>query len=97
MSKINVKNFIKENLDLNCDEPFYVFNVEDVIDKHQKWLELLPRVTPYYAVKANRLPFLLEIMIGLGLKFDCASQVGYLSQIEPQISCFLSSMKWKKF
>lgn len=71
----NIKTFVKENLDFKSDDPFYVFDVEDVIRKHQKWLELMPRVVPYYAVKANRFPFLLEVMIGLGLKYDCASQV----------------------
>ena len=71
----NIETFIKDNIDFKSDDPFMVFNVEDIIQKHLKWLELMPRVSPYYAVKANRLPFLLDIMIGMSLKFDCASQV----------------------
>lgn len=70
-----IKTFIERNIDLKSDGSFFVFNVEDVVRKHQKWSQLLPRVVPYYAVKANRFPFLLEVMITLGVKFDCASQV----------------------
>ncbi|CAG2163700.1 unnamed protein product [Oppiella nova] len=46
----------------------------DVIRKHEKWCQLLPNVKPYYAVKTNPFPLLLDIMIGLGAGFDCASQ-----------------------
>uniref|UniRef100_A0A8C6T023 Orn/DAP/Arg decarboxylase 2 N-terminal domain-containing protein n=1 Tax=Neogobius melanostomus TaxID=47308 RepID=A0A8C6T023_9GOBI len=38
--------------------PFYVGNLDSVFEKHQKWQTLLPRVTPFYAVKC----------------FDCASK-----------------------
>jgi len=37
------------------------------------WSEALPSVKPYYAVKCNPEPLLLNKLVGLGLNFDCAS------------------------
>lgn len=70
-----LETFIRKNIDFNDDQPFYIFNVEDVIRKHTTWKQCLPRVVPYYAVKANPSPVLLNVLVALGLKFDCASQV----------------------
>lgn len=39
----------------------------------QTWKTHLPKVTPYYAVKSNPEPYLLEEIIRAGFGFDCAS------------------------
>ncbi|EER19667.1 Ornithine decarboxylase, putative [Perkinsus marinus ATCC 50983] len=43
--------------------------------EHQmrRWKDLLPRVTPYYAVKCNPEPMLVKTLYRLGCKFDCAT------------------------
>ncbi len=39
-----------------------------------KWLELLPRVQPLYALKSNYDCFVLKLMSYLGVGFDCSSK-----------------------
>ncbi|CAG2175979.1 unnamed protein product, partial [Oppiella nova] len=55
------------------DEAFYVVDVEDMIDKYQRLRKYLPRVQQHYAMKCNPSPIVLEVMVGLGISFDCAS------------------------
>lgn len=56
------------------DRSFYVADFSDIYAKHQKWIQLLPRVRPYYAVKCNNLPQILGFLASLGTSFDCASK-----------------------
>ncbi|CAG2172313.1 unnamed protein product [Oppiella nova] len=58
----------------SLDEPFYVLDVEDIIEKHRKLVECIPRVQHYYAVKCNPSPLVLQLLAGLGVGFDCASK-----------------------
>ena len=39
----------------------------------QMWRKTLPTITPYYAVKCNPEPFLLQTLMNHGANFDCAS------------------------
>ncbi|KAK1877234.1 Ornithine decarboxylase [Dissostichus eleginoides] len=48
--------------------------LESVIDRHQQWLTLLPRVKPFYAVKCNNTPAVLRVLRALSTGFDCASK-----------------------
>ena len=57
------------------DDPFYVVDVADIIRKHKTWTNSLPRVKPFYAVKCNPTPIMLETLTALGCGFDCASKV----------------------
>ncbi len=68
---INAK--IDERLAEGNDNSFYILNVVDVRLKYEKWIELMPRVTPYYAVKCNDEPVILRTLADLGTGFDCAS------------------------
>jgi ornithine decarboxylase len=70
-----IESIIKESIYGSNEEAFYVFDIEDLIIKHKKWIEFLPRVIPHYAVKCNSLPLILNILAGLGLSFDCSSRV----------------------
>ncbi|XP_043227091.1 ornithine decarboxylase-like [Amphibalanus amphitrite] len=56
------------------EDAFYLFDVDDVILKYNTWLEKLPRVLPFYAVKCNNHPILLQVLKALGAGFDCASK-----------------------
>ncbi|CAG2167355.1 unnamed protein product [Oppiella nova] len=56
------------------DEAFYVVDVEDIIDKYQRLRKYLPRVQQHYAMKCNPSPIVLQVMVGLGMSFDCASR-----------------------
>ena len=76
MSYQNVQSFISATIGKgNIEEPFYVVDVDDILRKNQNWLNKMPRVVPFYAVKCNNSPVILELLAAIGLKFDCASKV----------------------
>ncbi|XP_078362453.1 ornithine decarboxylase-like [Oculina patagonica] len=58
----------------DSDDAFYIVDLADVLLKHKKWVSLLPRVEPFYAMKCNTDPVILKMLTGLGIGFDCASK-----------------------
>lgn len=70
----SVSDMIRLTIDKKQEDAFYVVDLQDIIVKHYRWINCLPRVTPYYAVKCNSSKVVLEILAGLGLGFDCASK-----------------------
>lgn len=60
--------------DASESQAFYVFDLGDVYRKDQLWRRALPRIDPFYAVKCNTDPVLLQAMASMGLGFDCASR-----------------------
>ncbi|KAL2143131.1 hypothetical protein VTI28DRAFT_345 [Corynascus sepedonium] len=68
-----------ENIDHEFCEPgeedtFFVADLGEVYRQHLRWKLNLPRVKPFYAVKCNPDPKLLELLSALGTGFDCASK-----------------------
>ncbi|KAF2896619.1 hypothetical protein ILUMI_09562 [Ignelater luminosus] len=57
------------------ENPFYVCNVDDIIQKYMTWNTLMPRVKPHYAIKCNDHPVVLKVIASLGLGFDCATKM----------------------
>ncbi len=45
-----------------------------MIKKYDQWIEKIPRVHPFYAVKCNDDTRILETLAALGAGFDCASE-----------------------
>ncbi|KAK3743331.1 hypothetical protein QZH41_013903 [Actinostola sp. cb2023] len=64
------------------DDGFYMMNMERTITIYRKWCELLPRIRPFFAIKANPDPVLVRQLHLLGTGFDCASK----SEIELALS-----------
>ncbi|KAF2896621.1 hypothetical protein ILUMI_09564 [Ignelater luminosus] len=58
----------------NEENPFYICDVNDIIQKYRMWKSVMPRVKPHYAVKCNDHPTVLKVLAALGLGFDCASK-----------------------
>jgi len=56
------------------DAAFASVDLTSIIKQYQKWVELLPMVKPYYAVKCNPDPCILRLVSALGGNFDCATQ-----------------------
>ncbi|XP_068241472.1 ornithine decarboxylase 1-like [Palaemon carinicauda] len=56
------------------EEPFFVLNVGDIVQKIKVWHLKMPRVKPFYAVKCNDNQTVLELLAALGTGFDCASK-----------------------
>ncbi|KAM3961394.1 ornithine decarboxylase 1 isoform 1-T2 [Aphomia sociella] len=66
---------IKQIVDEGTQEdPFYVMDVGEVVKRYHRWMELMPRVEPFYAVKCNDDKLLLTTLAALGTGFDCASK-----------------------
>lgn len=65
---------INDKMPCFSDEPFYIVNLSEVINAFQRWNNCLPSVKPYYAMKCNPNPAILELLASLGCNFDCASK-----------------------
>lgn len=71
----SLERIIHDKIAANKQErAFYVADISDIYKKHLKWLNLLPRVKPFFAVKCNNLPQVLSFLASLGTSFDCASK-----------------------
>jgi len=55
-------------------DSFYVLNLSKLKHVYAEWTEALPHVQPYYAVKCNPEPRIVETLAKMGSNFDCASQ-----------------------
>lgn len=72
----SVDDIIRDTISKKKNEDaFYVIDVNDILRKHKNWLLNMPRVRPFYAVKCNSCPIVLEMLSSLGIGFDCASKV----------------------
>jgi len=68
-------NVLKEIADQPTQEdPFYILDAGDIVQKIKYWRLVMPRVKPFYAVKCNDDLTVLELLAALGTGFDCASK-----------------------
>ncbi|XP_051153629.1 ornithine decarboxylase 1-like [Leptopilina boulardi] len=58
----------------NQEDAFHILDVGEVVSRHKLWLEKIPRVTPYFAVKCNPNPTVIKIIADMNGNFDCASK-----------------------
>lgn len=56
-------------------DAFFIVKLDEILERHELWSALLPRVEPFYAVKCNDDPAVLSTLVRLGTGFDCASKV----------------------
>lgn len=75
-NQFTAEEFIQKKIDLLKDEaePFFAVDLEDVCNKHIRWLTSMPRVTPHYAIKCNDDLNVIKLLAYLGAGFDCASK-----------------------
>jgi len=66
-----INDFLEDN---QSERAFYIINLGALFDSYTNWLRLLPNVHPYYAVKCNPNPVILDALASLGCNFDCASE-----------------------
>lgn len=60
--------------DVERGAAFFVADLGEVYRQHVRWMEHLPRVLPFYAVKCNPDNQVLKLLANLGTGFDCASK-----------------------
>lgn len=64
---------IDERTAEGLDGSFYVYDNEAVQMRFRTWMEKIPRVVPFYAMKCNDEERVLKTLADLGSGFDCAS------------------------
>lgn len=80
----SIDEIIDEKIASNIQErSFYVVDMADIYKKHLKWLQLMPRVKPFYAIKCNNLTEIIDFLAMLGTGFDCASK----QEIDQVLAC----------
>lgn len=52
---------------------YYTFDLDFLDKAYSDWTKVFPTIRPYYAVKCNPHPLILERLAKLGAAFDCAS------------------------
>ncbi|XP_064458438.1 ornithine decarboxylase-like isoform X2 [Ornithodoros turicata] len=57
------------------DDAFYICDLRDIEYKARMWSQELPRVTPYFAVKACTDAVVLWTLNSLGFNYDCSNKV----------------------
>ena len=71
----NVSNFIKYLIKNNkVTGSFRVTNFSSIEHQVMLWKRQLPDIMPYYAVKCNPDPIILNVLAKMGINFDCATQ-----------------------
>lgn len=48
-----ISSLINKRLKVGIEDSFHILSLKDVRVKCEKWMEAMPRVTPFYAVKCN--------------------------------------------
>eukprot|EP01057_Protomagalhaensia_wolfi_P000269 Protomagalhaensia_wolfi_Nauph_80__268@NODE_1150_length_1697_cov_5_096502_g878_i0_p1_GENE_NODE_1150_length_1697_cov_5_096502_g878_i0NODE_1150_length_1697_cov_5_096502_g878_i0_p1_ORF_typecomplete_len422_score77_22Orn_Arg_deC_N/PF02784_16/6_1e68Orn_DAP_Arg_deC/PF00278_22/4_8e40Ala_racemase_N/PF01168_20/2_4e05_NODE_1150_length_1697_cov_5_096502_g878_i04311696 len=67
-------------------EPFFVADLGTVYHQHIRWVQQLPNVTPFYAVKCNPDIQVIRLLAQLGAGFDCASKAEMELVLEAGVS-----------
>ena len=68
-----IKNFLDDK-DKYDDEPFYIVDLGKVEEQYNNWVNYLPTIQPYFAVKSNPDNKIINLLAKLGCNFDCASK-----------------------
>ncbi|XP_048506314.1 ornithine decarboxylase-like isoform X2 [Athalia rosae] len=78
--KLDIIKELVENKD--DDDPFYICDIGDIVQKYENLVLKMPRVVPFYAVKCNPDPTVLKAMAAMNASYDCASQREIASVME---------------
>ena len=57
-----------------AEDSFYVVDIGIIVSQFYQWRKHFPRVFPYYAIKCNPDPVIIQTLAVLGANFDCASR-----------------------
>ena len=74
-----INDYLEDN---QSEKAFYLIDLGEITKSYMNWINLLPDVKPYYAVKCNPNPVLIEVLASLGANFDCASEAEIRLSIE---------------
>ena len=66
-----INDFLEDN---QSERAFYLIDLGELTKAYANWVKYLPDIKPYYAVKCNPNPVVLDALASLGANFDCASE-----------------------
>jgi ornithine decarboxylase len=69
-----IQEYIHDRNEWEQDEPFYVVNLNKIVEQYNKWITKLPNIKPYFAIKSNPDIKIIKLLSTLGCNFDCASK-----------------------
>jgi len=69
-----IKEYICDRNEWEKDEPFYIVDLNKIVDQYNKWTTKLPNIKPYFAIKSNPDYNIIKLLSVLGCNFDCASK-----------------------
>ncbi|KAG2226468.1 hypothetical protein INT45_014212 [Circinella minor] len=61
------------NNELGQDDSFCILDLKQLYHQHQKWKCSFPRIQPFYAIKCNPDPKIIQYLTSLGFGFECIS------------------------
>lgn len=64
------------------EDAFFVVDLGKVIYKYKRWVEELPTVKPFFAIKCNPNTAIIRTLAAMGTGFDCASR-SEMQQVRP--------------
>lgn len=65
---------------------FVVGDLGAIMRQHERWRSLAPHLQPYYPVKCNSSPAVVEVLASLGLGFVCTNKVCLAGPPPPWVS-----------
>ncbi|XP_069076688.1 antizyme inhibitor 1 [Pleurodeles waltl] len=68
-----IDHYIYEHT-INDKHTFFVSDLGKIVKKHNQWQNVAAHIKPFYTVKCNSAPVVLEIMAALGTGFSCTSK-----------------------
>jgi len=83
----NALEYIKMLIDCpSTPDSFHVVDLGKLTERYKFWKDTFNDIIPYYAVKANPDPKVIEVLARLGVGFDCASEKEITSLLEQGVS-----------
>ncbi|XP_036292554.1 antizyme inhibitor 1 isoform X3 [Pipistrellus kuhlii] len=68
-----IDNYVNEHT-LTGKKAFFVGDLGKIVKKHSQWQNVVAQIKPFYTVKCNSTPAVLEILAALGTGFACSSK-----------------------
>ncbi|KAI5849982.1 pyridoxal-dependent decarboxylase [Tricharina praecox] len=78
----HIESIDPDECDAGAEDAFFVADLGEIYRQHMRWKVNLPRIEPFYAVKCNQDPKVLQLLAALGTGFDCASKTEIQQVIE---------------
>lgn len=74
VAQSRLESITSQKWESDQENAFFVGDLGEVFRQHLRWKSLLPRIEPFFAIKCNPDPMVVQLLASLGCGFDCASK-----------------------